>query len=886
MSEVEAKKAKRALRSQCQKFGDHACTREETQKGIEGFIVDFETTGNCRYGDSYDSIDHIIRIVAMHVVIPADQTKPLQAKEMFSAMVKPNHAMVPFVHSYNTLEKDGAPFPTVWKSFVSFVATYPAGSCLIGHNVHLFHMPFLFAHLQHLNLPFPDQLSSCLDTLSLVRYLKKQSVDFPDAGSGKNSIGDIYHAVKGEYLKGARDPNVNCVAVATILSTIAVRSHLFGNLQHAMKLVTTIKQGYGLRWERMRMNTALAMKHPVMKSHDGISLEHRNFEDVEEEASDVEGEMDVVESDGDDEGSNWFEEGGELAAGVDMITAGTRHHKQDHTLLPPACEKTQSRFSTSLQEGILPSFSPASVASSSGRGAAPETVSEAFGEFFDHSVKELVVAETNKYHSMRTGDANDLMDENDFQKLIGALIIAGLNGRKERVSDWFDSDERIAIPYLSRFYNISQFNAILRHLHFTDIEDRGDDAAYKIRPLLTLLRVRFEKAFNCKMNVTVEEAIVPLRSGAGVEQFGKRKTSECGIKVWVLADVATGYVKTFDVCTGQKEYTDIEVEGIPDNLPKRCRAACRLANTAGILGQGHIIFANSLFSSVELARYLLKRDTHYVGIIHRHHRGFPYNLIKQDSKVDMGSVKQVQDQEGILATSFMDYHEVLFLSTFLPPPGLFFTKRLIRGKRVVEIPSPPIREMHTNCENVVERVNRERSAYKIGIKELKRWYLHLFFYLLDASIANARIVYNETIPKDCGRQGLSNKDFRLQLATELLEGVKPKQSHDVFVGPSFEEEKQSFDVVNWGQSPKQSKGMKKKKKQFQGKNNTHEVCKLVLLFPEAAAKWKSKMPYKRTCVVCHKHNSKVTTGCNRCGVPLHTTFRTNCWEKYHLDHDQ
>ncbi len=50
---------------------------------------------------------------------------------------------------------------------------------------------------------------------------------------------------------------------------------------------------------------------------------------------------------------------------------------------------------------------------------------------------------------------------------------------------------------------------------------------------------------------TIDEAMIPFKRRLCFKEYMKDKPTKCGIKVFVLSDVPTGYVKRMQVYTGQ-----------------------------------------------------------------------------------------------------------------------------------------------------------------------------------------------------------------------------------------------------------------------------------------------------------------------------------------------
>ncbi len=67
--------------------------------------------------------------------------------------------------------------------------------------------------------------------------------------------------------------------------------------------------------------------------------------------------------------------------------------------------------------------------------------------------------------------------------------------------------------------------------------------------MLDLLCPRFDSEF--ELHCTIDEAMIPFKGQLKFKQYMKDKPTKWGIKVFVLSDSITGYVKRLQVYTGK-----------------------------------------------------------------------------------------------------------------------------------------------------------------------------------------------------------------------------------------------------------------------------------------------------------------------------------------------
>ena len=77
------------------------------------------------------------------------------------------------------------------------------------------------------------------------------------------------------------------------------------------------------------------------------------------------------------------------------------------------------------------------------------------------------------------------------------------------------------------------------------------------------------------------------------------------------------------------------------------------------------------------------------------------------------------------------------------------------------------------CSKFIEGVDRcdmFLELYRINFKS-KKWYIRIFFYVLDHAIVNGWLLYRRTLNKK-SKQHMSLCDFKLDIATRLLSSNK------------------------------------------------------------------------------------------------------------------
>lgn len=139
---------------------------------------------------------------------------------------------------------------------------------------------------------------------------------------------------------------------------------------------------------------------------------------------------------------------------------------------------------------------------------------------------------------------------------------------------------------------------IKRYLHFSDERnaDVGDKLS-KVRFLLDHCRNTFQSEYVPHKQVSIDEAMIPVKGRLGLKQYMKDKPVKFGIKVWVLADAITAYCYNFDVYVGKNAGI------VNQNLGLSAKVVIAIAKPLQM--KGYEVYTDDFYTSPYLADYLL-----------------------------------------------------------------------------------------------------------------------------------------------------------------------------------------------------------------------------------------------------------------------------------------
>ncbi len=122
---------------------------------------------------------------------------------------------------------------------------------------------------------------------------------------------------------------------------------------------------------------------------------------------------------------------------------------------------------------------------------------------------------------------------------------------------WSTNFPLISTPNISNIMLKTKFEQLFRFFHLNDNSKQvpyghnGHDKLLLVWKLLNLLCPLFESEFQIHQSCTIDEAMIPFKGRLRFKQNMKYKPTKWGIKVFVLSDAPTGYVKRMQEYAGQ-----------------------------------------------------------------------------------------------------------------------------------------------------------------------------------------------------------------------------------------------------------------------------------------------------------------------------------------------
>lgn len=401
---------------------------------------------------------------------------------------------------------------------------------------------------------------------------------------------------------------------------------------------------------------------------------------------------------------------------------------------------------------------------------ALETPYQFFTYFVTNELLNKITDETNLYAVQSKPERNDVFTSTDIRQFIGLTFYTSLVRMPNVRCYW---SEKLPFEPIRKVMSLNKFEKIRRCIHFNDnsnlipFTEPGHDRLYKIRPLIDILNNRFSSV-PLEQHLSVDEQMCSTKIRHYMKQYLPKKPHKWGFKLYMIAGV-TGFCYKFEIYTGQENSAN-RPEGEPDLGPSS-NVVVRLSRNIPE-HQSFRLYHDNYYTSVPLTVYLAKKGVFSLGTVQR--RRIPdcklptEKCMKNWRRGESCEYVATVDGVDISSTVWKDNKYVTMLSSFAGTAPVGKVKRFDRKlKMVVEVDCPFVIREYNRHMGGVDLMDSNIGRYKIHLKS-RKWYLRIFYHLLDLIAANAWILYKKVLlAKGIPIIPLSQAEFRTELAESL-----------------------------------------------------------------------------------------------------------------------
>lgn len=282
--------------------------------------------------------------------------------------------------------------------------------------------------------------------------------------------------------------------------------------------------------------------------------------------------------------------------------------------------------------------------------------------------------------------------------------------------------------------------SIWTFLHVVDETDEAidrTDAIYKVRPFLNMLLEKFRHYYVPRQQLSLDEAMIPLKNRLAIKQYIKDKPAKFGVKSFVICEGETGYIIGAEVYTGRTRQ-EIDGIGITGNVVNR------LLTSAEADGKHHILVMDRYYNSFDLFKFLLTmHNTLAVGTAMTNRKNYPQCLVKKKMK-NRGDF-DFCCKDGVVAMVWNDKKPINFLSTCHDPNIVLTADRRCKDGSLVQINMPLLVKDYNKYMGGTDKNDQITRLYRT--RRHHRWPRRLFIKFVLWAVFNAYVIFQSMVPQ-------------------------------------------------------------------------------------------------------------------------------------------
>ena len=243
-----------------------------------------------------------------------------------------------------------------------------------------------------------------------------------------------------------------------------------------------------------------------------------------------------------------------------------------------------------------------------------------------------------------------------------------------------------------------------------------------------MLNKRFKLLINLERDLSIDESLLLWKGRLSWKQYIPKKRSRFGIKPFAPCEASTGY--TWNIIL----YSGADTLGIdPNGIEEYHAIKVVLYLSDGIFDNGHCVYIDNWYTSIEICDILNKRSTDVVGTIRRDRKGLPTDVTKK--KLGPGERTVMYEHTlGLAVTHWKDKRDVFMLTTCIADGE---TNLRRRG---VETAVPNVVHTYNKLMGGVDRSDQMTTSYPTERKRVKKWYKKHFMHLINICTFNSHII--------------------------------------------------------------------------------------------------------------------------------------------------
>ena len=403
-----------------------------------------------------------------------------------------------------------------------------------------------------------------------------------------------------------------------------------------------------------------------------------------------------------------------------------------------------------------------------------KTPREVFDLFITRSMVDTLVQSTNKRIQETINKLGDALEDDDTKPfvrttdaeeiyaLFGLFYFRGLLGVNLKAVHRLFSD-RYGHPVFGGTISRNRFSFLSGHLCFDDPSNRWErwvtDRFAAFRNIFEEFNDNCSKHLIPSEYLSMDETLYPMRTRIAFRQYNPSKPAKYGLLFKSLNDARVSYT-----------YRSFVYAGKPQQLPAQHYVSGNENYVKGLIEavdqkqglQGRNLSMDRLYTSINLAQWLLQKRMTCIGTMQQNRVGIPEDLKKTNDRELLGT-RQLWEKtkSDLVLTSYVvssskGKKNVLVLSTTKPLQGV---------TRDDGCRNPAVIKLYDFTKSGTDNVDQRIAMYSPRTKSAK-WTRSALSFVLDTARVNSATLF--AIATGVSPHSIDSFEFAWDLANSLV----------------------------------------------------------------------------------------------------------------------
>ena len=298
--------------------------------------------------------------------------------------------------------------------------------------------------------------------------------------------------------------------------------------------------------------------------------------------------------------------------------------------------------------------------------------------------------------------------------------------------------------YTKNIMSRDRFLQILKFLRFNKSSEfiKGEPWS-RLNSFTNCIRQKFRELVDPKMNVAIDESLMPFKGKLHIKRYIPNKRSRFGVKIFVLASSSPelrGYTSDFILDYGKDDFK------IPQcSLKISERIIVKLLDDNKLLNSGCQVITDNWYNSRNLADYLFENKTYLLGTINPK-RGLPKILQKKNLKLYDSAFAR---SKHVLISKWRAKSNkcVHVISTKYTARKFHKKQKYYKGKKISFL-KPHVIEKYNQYMGSVDQIDQMLHGRKLEMKSFT-WFKKVGLHILSRAALNSMVIFKNLhdIPK-------------------------------------------------------------------------------------------------------------------------------------------